>query len=357
MRILLCHPGASWSVADVWRGFDRALRRAGCEIAGYALDGRITAASGYLNQAWRNAHKRHPDLPRPTGADTLYLASIGMIERALRLQPDWTLLVSGTFIHPEALLLARRAGIRLAALLTESPYADDQEREVARFCEVVFTNERASVKTFSDLAPTYYWRHSHDPEQHRASEDPETSAAAAAHDVVFVGTGFEERVALLSAVDWAGLGVDLGLYGAWELVGSRSRLRPFIRSGIIDNRLTAALYRRAKIGLNLHRTSIGFGRNVPHAVGAESLNPRDLELAACGTFYIADHRAELEETFGPLVPTFTGPQELADQVRYWLAPEHDAQRRWRAECLPGAAQPLNFDARAREILTILEQHA
>jgi spore maturation protein CgeB len=353
MKLLLVHPGASWSVADVWRGFFGAFQRAGVEVVQYALDGRVSNAHGYLHHAWRTARKTRPDLPKPTDADTLYMGSVGLIERALRHQPDWTLLVSGTFIHPEALMLAQRAGIRMAALLTESPYADDQERQVVAFCKLAFTNERASIPTFSDIVPTYYWRHSHDPEQHRpapAAEEPDCPA----HDVVFVGTGFEERVAMLAGVDWAGLGIDLGLYGAWDLVGSRSKLRRFIRAGIIDNRLTAALYRRAKIGLNLHRTSIGFGRNVPHAVGAQSMNPRDLELAACGTFYLADRRAELEETFGPLVPTFETPQELADQVQYWLDPAHAAQRQWRAASLPGAACRLTFDAQARAILNVLE---
>jgi spore maturation protein CgeB len=355
MRILLVAPGASWSVADVWRGFHSALKAAGHDVIDYALDGRIQIASGYLDHAWRRARATQPDLPRPTGADALYQASIGLIERALRHQPDWTLLISGTYIHPEALHLAQRAGIRMAALLTESPYADDQERLVASFCDVVFTNERASIPTFSDIAPTYYWRHSFDPGQHHpptaADPDPECEA----HDLVFVGTGFVERCEILSAIDWTG--IDLGLYGAWELIGSRSRLRSCIRGGLIDNRLTAALYRRAKIGLSLHRTSIGFGKDVLRVTGAESMNPRDYELAACGTFYIADARAELTETLGALVPTFNSARELRDLVLYWSDNARDSERQARAAALPAAVAEFTFDTRAAELVRILQQHA
>jgi glycosyltransferase involved in cell wall biosynthesis len=240
----------------------------------------------------------------------------------------------------------------MAALLTESPYANDQEREVVRHCQMAFTNERTSISTFADLAPTHYWRHSYDPDLHRTNgqADPECPA----HDVVFVGTGFEERCELLSAVDWTGLGIDLGLYGAWEMIGSRSRLRKFIRGGIVDNRLAAALYRKATIGLNLHRTSIGFGRGVPHVAGAESMNPRDLELAACGTFALADHREELREVFGTAVPTFSGPAELADQVRYWLQPERTAQRQECARAAAEAARACTFDVQASRILSLLD---
>lgn len=355
MHILLASPGATWSTADVWRGFLGAFQRAGHQVSQYALDGRLAASGGYLAHAWRRAHKANPELAKPTGADILYHASIGLIERGLRRQPDWTLLVAGTYLHPEALLLARRAGLRLAALLTESPYADDQERQLAQLCDVVFTNERASVKTFSDLAPTYYWRHAFDPAQHRP--DPAGDPPCASHDVVFVGTGFQERCDLLAAVDWAGLGLDLGLYGTWGLLGSRSRLRRYVRGGIIDNKLTAALYRRATLGLSLHRTSIGYGRAAPRIPHAESMNPRDYELAACGAFFLSDARAELTETLGALVPVFDSARALTDLVVYWTQPAQAAERRARAAQLPAAVAAYTFDTRAAELVRILQQHA
>ena len=109
---------------------------------------------------------------------------------------------------------------------------------------------------------------------------------APAHDVVFVGTGFDSRVALLSAVDWSG--IDLGLYGACGPTCRRStRWRPFVRAGLVDNARTGALYRKARIGLNLYRGTGG--------APAESLNPRAYELAADGVFTVAQPRAEQTE--------------------------------------------------------------
>ena len=124
-----------------------------------------------------------------------------------------------------------------------------------------------------------------------------------AHDVVFVGTGFDSRVALLSAVDWSG--IDLGLYGAWGEVGQGHPLAPSLHPGLVDNARAGALYRKARIGLNLYRATGG--------PVAESLNPRAYELAADGVFTIAQPRAEQTERFNGSIATFTTAGELEER--------------------------------------------
>jgi hypothetical protein len=73
----------------------------------------------------------------------------------------------------------------------------------------------------------------------------------------------------------------------------------------MDNRFAVELYRCAKIGLNLHRTSMGFGRNAPKVEHAESLNPRAFTSSPrAALFQIGDRRPEVMERFGYSVPTF-----------------------------------------------------
>jgi spore maturation protein CgeB len=175
--------------------------------------------------------------------------------------------------------------------------------------------------------------------------------AVPSHDVVFVGTCFQERIELLSSVDWTG--IDLGLYGSWDELGSRSKLRKYVRGEETNNLLTAALYRKAKVGLNLYRQSKGFGRNAPRIESAESLNPRAYELAACGAFHISDYRAEVIEVFGDLVPTFTDTESLEQQIRFWLRP--DAYRGPIAKQLPGAVKGQDWHSRARRVVTDLQR--
>jgi spore maturation protein CgeB len=235
--------------------------------------------------------------------------------------------------------------------------------------DVVWTTERTSVdrlrlEVYDELRrrtwgnrETRYIKHAYDPARHEPRlPDPSQGIRTGeprtpAHDVVFVGTGFEERIEQLTAVDWEG--IDLGLYGNWTLLGSRHKLRKFVRSGPISNEQTAALYRAAKIGLNLHRSSQTYGRGVRHIQGAESINPRAYELAACGVFQIADYRAELEETFGDAVPTFV-PGHLEDTLRAYLA---DTQaRRYAARQARERVHSHTFAARAAQLLADLEAY-
>lgn len=313
----------------------------------YRLDVRIARSDSWLKHCWRKAGK--PD-PKPNEADTLYQASMGIIEKALRFEVDCVLIVSAMYVHPDFIVLLKRAHIRLAILFTESPYDDRKQLRLAPFCDLFWVNERTSVPIFKKVNPnSFYLPHAYDPAKHHRdmAEDEEVPA----HDVVFVGTGFQERIDLLSSVDWTG--IDFGLYGSWEMLGSRHRLRRHLRKKMIDNTETAALYRRAKIGLNLHRTSVGFGKHAPQIKHAESLNPRAYELAACGRFFVSDYRAECEEKFGRLVPMFRGPDELGGMIRQWL--DNEAMRKVIGNRLPYVVQQDTWADRAVQVTKDLER--
>ena len=346
MKILLVHPGATWSTADVWWGISGALERAGVEVVHIALDGRLEFAARFMNFLYRRHQGR---LPRPTVNDMVYMASSGIIERALRFMPDWILIVAGSNLHPDALVLLQRARMRIATILTESPYQFEQEVELAKRSNVVFTNERTSVETFRPYCErVHYWQHAIDGNRHLGSSDiPDIPA----HDVVFVGTGFIERVNLLRAIDWTG--VDLGLYGEWSLLGSRNWLRRYVKGKLIANEKAVALYHQAKIGLNLHRTSVEYDRETEHRPEAESMNPRCYELAAAGCFFISDWRAEMDDVFGDLVPTFRTAQEAGSLIRYYL--KHDEERKTIAAQLPDLVREETFDERIVDLLSILER--
>lgn len=357
-RLLAIHPGADYSTADVFTGMVPALRRAGHEVLEYALNERLDDAALYLLARHERLSKHQPDLPKPTLPDAIYRAAMESVIVALRTEPDWVVIFSGMLYHPDYLVLLRRAGIKAALLLSESPYDDAEQARMAPYAEMVFTNERTSVDFLRAFnVDTHYLAHAYDPERHQPGPHPGDEALPA-HDVVFVGTAFQERIELLAAVDWTG--IDLGLYGMWELLEAEcnaehaAKLRPFLRGGVVDNARTAGLYRRAKIGLNLHRQSRGFGFEAPRILHAESVGPRALELAACGVFQISDHRAELADLFGPNVPAFRTSAELEALVRRY-ARDATARRQHALSCRLLVA-PHTFDARAAQLTEILEAY-
>ena len=357
MRLFAIHPGSDIATGDTHVGLVAALRRAGHEVEEWPLAQRIDRWANWLDYNYRIAVEKDASIPTPTWADSLYLAGEQAIPRALRWQPDWVLIVSGMYLHPDLIVLLRRAGLRLALVCTESPYDDVQQFRVLPLAHLAWTNERRSVDVLKYALPTVrYLPCAYDPERHNpAAVEPDDLPPVPSHDVVFVGTGFAERIELLEAVDWTGLGIDLGLYGGWEFLAETSPLRAHIKGGRVDNAYTAALYRRAKIGLNLYRQSVGYGPDVPRILAADSLNPRAVELAAAGVFTLSDPRAEVAEVFGGLVPTFTTAKELEALVRRWLP--DDAGRRQVAAQLPGRVAGRTFDAMAAQVVGDMEGSA
>lgn len=347
MRVLVVGSGAEYSTKDVENGYIRALQKVGHEVVYYDLAMRLKVAPRVNRYLW-NCYGKPPE-HKPDLEDEVYWSCSGIPERALMHRADWILAVSGTFLHPFWAAALRKWGYRLALLYTESPYDDKPQTNLAAVANVVFTNERASVEALKRYnRNVHYLAHAYDPEKHR----PDQVTDAPVHDVVFVGTLFEERIATLEAVDWNG--IDLGLYGQQHILRRNSPLRSHVRDGIIPNEQAAALYRRAKIGLNLYRTSIHYERHAEHVTGAESLNPRALELAACGAFTISDYRDEVAETFGRAVPTFSRPQELGQLIRYYLA--HENERQDLAARLPGCVTGRTYAARTQELVKVLEDY-
>lgn len=328
MRVMVVGSGAYWSTKDVENGAVDGLQAAGVDVRWYAYDHRLGTSADYLQFVYTRAKKRDPNVRKPTAAEVQYHALIDVLPRALAQDIDWLVLVSAIFIPLPFVQVLEKAGIRVALLLTESPYSLEHELTWAKHVGLVWTNERTVLDQFRAVQPrSYYLPHAYRPTVHAPTAE---DADIPAHDVVFVGTGFPERIAWLEAIDWTG--IDLGLYGNWQRLGRKSPLKRSVRGGVVDNVKVAGLYRKARIGLNLYRTSAGWDgkTQISHA---ESLNPRAYELAACGAFHLSDARAEVTERFGDAVPTFATAAECEALIRHYLA--HDDERMALAARLPG----------------------
>jgi spore maturation protein CgeB len=349
MRILLVGAGSTYSTKDVELGYLAALRQTDADVFFYNLGARIKLVKDWLHVLWR-ARGKHPE-QRPGWPEVIYRASVEAFEMAVRFNVDWVFVVSGQAFHGDVIEMMRRVGVRTAVLFTESPYEDDRQEQMARNATICWTTERTSVHTLRQAgANVHYIRHAFDRARHQP--DVPLDLSLPAHDVVFVGSGFAERIDILNSVDWSG--INLGLYGEWKLLGSKSKLRQFVRAGPVSNETAVGLYRRAKIGLNLYRTSKSYGRRSEHIAYAESMNPRAYELAACGLFQISDFRLELDETLGDSVPTFGGfgARPLEDILRAYL--QDSPARRYAARRAHQAIQPHTFAARAAQVLADLE---
>lgn len=350
MRLMLISSGVEWSTADVHDGLRWGLKQGGHEIIDFNLEERAKRWKVFLKYLYKKAKRESPGkvLAHPTYADIVYKASCDVLERALRFEPDWVVITSGMFFHPDAIVFLRRAGFKVACVFTESPYDDESQLRVAELCDVSFVNEKSSVEAFQAVSRAFYLGAAYHPERHNP-QAPVTSVKG--HDVVFVGTPWEDRVAMLRAVDWDG--IDLGLYGTWGVLDSDDPLAQYVQGGITTPAETSSLYRTAKIGLNWHRTQKGSGLTSKGTIEyAASMNPRCYELAACGAFFVSDSRDELVEIFGDTVPTFSSAGELRALIARW-APDANGRKQLATEALARIA-PHHWGNRAKQVVEALQ---
>lgn len=309
MRILFVHPMAQFAVSDVARGYRNALVAAGHDVRDYRTDQRTLYHARAID---RTASDDHPELAAMSHERRMELlsrlASEEVTVEAMYHHADVCVIASGLAFHPNGMWLLRQLKIPTVVLLTESPYEDEaQARFMAFYPEAhATTHERISAARYGWT----YLPHAYDPAVHFpvAYQKPDEVC-----DVIIVGTGWPERLAFLSAIDWTG--IDLRIRGIWDITADEP-LGPFYYPGCIENRLVGWIYGSAKVCVNLHRAH----------PDAESLNPRAYELAACGACQISDVRAELPQVFGDTVPTFRTPQECDALIRELLADDE-----WRFE--------------------------
>lgn len=385
MKILVVHPGHGFSTDDCARGLIGGLEDLGHTVIEYKNDVRLKVAGMKLNLMWEASGKKDDDKPSFEGV--MYEAGCHVYDEVLRHDCQAVVVINGELFHPVHAIKLRKLGIPVGLWLTESPYRDEFYWKSAACYDIVWTNERSTQEVYArnvalqdpcNTRAVHYLPTGFNPREHFPRE---SDASLPAHDVLFVGSGFIERVKMLAGVDWHG--IDMALYGVWAYTGSRTTPRnlnatlgrgwhawqkarrllgdpdvtslvPHVRGPVMKNRDAVALYKRAKINVDLARTTTTDGRNPTHVPMPESMGPRMKELAAIGAFTIAEWRPEIEDTFGSLVPTFRTPAEFEAQVRYWI--DRPAEREALAAQLPDAVQAFSYRDIAEQLVAHLDRH-
>lgn len=337
MRILLVQPGPGFSVADVARGWVRGLAANGCQVGDYRLDDRLTFYSeAHLKKRGRWVKAFAED-------DAAKLAVKGVEAATYEMWPDVIVAVSAFFLPTELLDLFRRRGHRVVALFTESPYEDDRQVAVAEHVDLAVVNDPTNLERFQQTTRAVYIPHGYDPAVHH----PRTRKRRHASDFCFVGTGYESRINFFEAVNWDG--IDTALAGNWQQLDDASPLRKFVAHDIrdcIDNEAAADLYASTKMSANLYRREA----QRPELSTGWAMGPREVELAAIGVPFLRDPRGEGDELL-PMLPTFDGPDDFAERLRWWLA--HDVERDAIAAAAQAAVADRTFANHAAELLRLL----
>lgn len=332
-RLTVLNPWQFSGNHDVATGYTRAFR-----LLGYQTN---FIRSHVLYRNWAEYYKFFGVIHGIPGFEysnetIIQSASINSVLNVMESDPDILIVIDGTGIHRDAWEWFRRLGIPTIVVSTECPYMDKFVSHVAQMATHTFVNDRASAEKMGiEYLPVGY-----DSELHHPMIVPTSHR----HDVVFVGSGFPERVLMLQGVDWEG--IDFQLYGKYPF-GWDHPLANYYIDEMIPNAETASLYNGAKISLNLNRTSVDYDGEI-QVPEAESLSPRAFEIAADGGFMISEYRDEIDHFFGDLVPTFATPEQLNELIHYWLP--RDKDRREMGDALAKIAKKHSYVERAKVVL-------
>lgn len=347
MRIMIAYPGHALSTFDVALGYENAFRRLGHEVDGYYYHARLSFYDVAIN-AWK---KRNPDF-KAGAAEKFILASEPIAIEAIDFVPDVVIVVNGMALHWRALRLLKSLKIPTVLLLTESPYRDFEQVQIARdgSYDAVLTNDRVSVERLREETgvPVEYLPHSYDPARHFPQDVPGEYRS----DVYFFGTWWPERLRLFGDLPQRQNGYRFNVDGPQLRVQGANI--PSLRSdnpNVKDNSELVKHYSGTRIALNHHRTIVGkdsSGEEL-HVEEAYSLGPRAFEIAACGAFQLSDNkRQELGDVFGDSVATYEDKEDLLSKIDYFLS--HDAERREMAFEAHSRVQSCTFDKRAEEVV-------
>jgi spore maturation protein CgeB len=305
MRAVVVHPGPAFSVADVHNGVVAGLKGNGVDTIGLNFDDYLAffvQASVERNGEWVRALEYEA---------AVRCAAVACLEAACyEFWPDIVVIISGFFIPPEKYPLMRERGHKVVLWCTESPYEDERQMWMASSADVVVVNDPTNLDEFRKYNKnSHYIPHSYNPAIHQ----PGPANPDLISDFCFVGTGYPSRIEFLEKVDYSGLDRVL-LAGNWGPVTDGSPLVPFLlseREECIDNADTVDLYRSTNCSANLYRKEA----MRDDLVDGWAMGPREVELAACETFYAREPRGESDLLF-PMLPTFTTPAELGDIARW-----------------------------------------
>lgn len=337
MRWLVAHPGPGFSVHDVYTGWVEALRELGEQVFDFNLGDRLVlydkAHVETEDGEWRKAFD---------GEQAVKMAMNGLAAGLFKVRPHVLLVISGFFTDNEVLEQARRTGTRVVMLMTESPYEEDRQLKLAEHADLAMLNDPTNLARYEGVAPAVYAPHAFRPSVHCPGPTDEKPS-----DLVFVGTGYPSRIEFFEAMDLAGL--DVALAGNWMRLEKASPLRSAVVHDIdecFDNADAVPLYRASSCGINFYRREA----DAEDLTVGWSMGPREVELAACGLFFLRDHRGEGDRVLS-MLPTFEGPDDASEQLRWWLShPDHRQAAATRAR---EAVADRTFHHHAAKLLRLL----
>ncbi len=238
--------------------------------------------------------------------------SLELVEFVRKEEPE-TCLVIGGDVSAEAIRNISSEGILTALWTTEPPHRFQGVMQSAPeydrvFCGGTEALDILDAKVKLRAAPVWL-PFASDPELHRPVELTSAERLRYSREVVFVGSYYPNRAAVLEPLSE----FELGIWGpSWNRVGKNSRLFPFINDRRVGHEEWRKIYSVAQMVAVVH-----FQDGITPCSQA---SPILFEALACGAFVLCDEQRDARTLFkdGEHLVFFKDPEDLFEKVRYYL---------------------------------------
>lgn len=260
---------------------------------------------------------------------TVVLPTDDIPEIANREKPDAMLVLNGMNFNKDHAEKVRDSGIKTAVWLTDDPYYTDATVSFVRHYDHVFTLELSCVAYYTEIGckRVHYLPFANNFNIYR----PKPVEPSKRFDVLFIGSGYWNRIALFDSIAPYLSGKKLMIAGWWwDRLQNYHLISDKIKLGMwMTPEQTSEYYSGAKIVINLHRSpdNDGYNKN-SKGIPAFSLNPRTFEIAGSAVLQLSDVRTDLQNQYEPgsEIATYESPEELIGKIDYYLANEEERQR-------------------------------
>lgn len=249
-----------------------------------------------------------------------------IVQHAQNSKPDLFLVFHG-FCNPipkSTIEAIRDMGIKTVIWFTDDPYYTDLTKTLAPWYEHVFTQEINCISYYHDIGCNSV--HYVPLAVNEKIFFPKSVELQYQTDILFVGVAFDNRIRLFDSIAQYLLKKNVRIIGPWwERMHNYYLLKDKIELVWKSPEETANYYRGAKIVINLHREHNDSANNQNSKnINAISINPRTLEVAACGAFQLTDERPGLScfYTVGKDIDIYHSSEELVQKIDYYLTHEH-----------------------------------
>lgn len=339
--------GETWYGSDARSAF-AAFRRLGGSI-------QVIDENNYVPTHWKSrAGRILRKVFKPLFIRELMSDSIRLLNG---FQPDLLFVFKGTWVHPDLISYCRSAGIAAfnyypdVSFLAHGP---NIPKTLPLYSHVFNTKSYGveDMKVRLGLTNVTFLEPGFDPELHQPVSLSGRERALYNCDVSFIGTWSPKKEKILSALVVSLPMLRLKVWGSqWGNAKSRS-----LMNFIMGDEITGEEYTKA-----IRASSICLGLLSEARLGSSSgdlITARTFQIPACGTFMLHERNQEVLRYFaeGLDAAFFETPNELVQQVQYYLQHEDERQRVARNGRDRSIRENYAIDGRMKVVLHSLEKY-